>query len=222
MAFENTLAALKVYDEGATDREAAWHNVLNDADVNAADRADKAAALKVQVAFHHDTAPLNHIENCTFININYIRYVATGRPDPSSINIGNVWFGRLTGKTTRQGTPEWIDSGHMGETRVALLRAVRDGEPLPDGLILVGSLGSPCVPIPAEAVRWESSGVGPSEMGVDKRYKVKVTRSERTTESDPLSLADARTIGRCEAPTAEAVTIIGKDRGCFRLHQIIK
>jgi hypothetical protein len=216
---ERTIAALKVYDEGKAAREARWENARTNEDVFAAEKADQEATLTVQVAFHHDTL-INSFDNCKLVDVNRIRYAATGRPSRNSVHIGNVFFGRLTGGTTRNGDPEWENTGHCGEERVALLQAVRDCEPLPEGYILVGNVGGPWVPIPSDAVHWASSGVEPSV--VTKRYKVKVTRKGKTGESAPMLLGDARELGRREAPTAKVVTILREDQGRWFLHQIIK
>jgi len=67
-------------------------------------------------------------------------------------NIGEVSF-------AKEGTnyPECI----MGKERVRLLKLARDGQPLPDGLHLVGQrCGSGYEPITRDQVRWDGLGDG--------------------------------------------------------------
>lgn len=71
--FDNTRAALKVYDEGKAARDAAWDAIETDEDVAAREAADSADLRKVQDAFHRDTAAYNSLENCRLLHINDLR-----------------------------------------------------------------------------------------------------------------------------------------------------
>lgn len=164
MGMEHTLAALAVFDSGKAERDARWENVGSNEDVFAAEKADKEAELAVQTAFYLDNPGLNSFENTKLLTVETIRYAATGHPSPGSVSIGNTGFGKLTGETDAKGKPKYHDVPYMGEERVKLLEAARDGKPLPEGLILIGRVGQAVgyVPIPREAVYWAGmAGGGP-------------------------------------------------------------
>jgi hypothetical protein len=155
---QHTLDALKVFDEGRAARAAAWENLRTNADTDAAFKADQDALEMLRQAFYADTKGLNSLDHCRMVDERYIRYAATGHPGDGTVNIGAVYFGRLTGETWENGDPKWQDTHYMGNKRVALLTDVYEGKPLPKGLILVGDFGARA-PIKASAVHWASSGI---------------------------------------------------------------
>ena len=78
--FTNTAAALVVFDAGQAARNLAWDEIENDADVAAADNADKAALDLVRVAFHADTPEINSLRNCMLVDLAFMRRMTTGEP----------------------------------------------------------------------------------------------------------------------------------------------
>lgn len=77
--FHNTRAALVEFDAGAPARAAAWDRIgqaSSDADVWAADGADKAALCKVQEAFYEDTNHINSRDNCMRCDLQFMRRMA--------------------------------------------------------------------------------------------------------------------------------------------------
>lgn len=157
---EHTITALHIYDQGQDEREAAWITAQTDEDVLRAEQADKEALDKVRIAFHADTRENNNSpEAVAILNLSYIRWAATGHPGVGVVNIGNVGFGKLTGKTWLDGQPKTEYLPYMGQERVDLLRKVLDGKPLPEGIVLTGNLGGGFVQIPVDAVHWASSGL---------------------------------------------------------------
>lgn len=159
-AFENTKAALKVYDEGKAEREARWHVSLSNAQVDAAEKADMDAIERVQLAFHRDTMPANSVDNCKLLGINDIRHMAGLDPEPGSINIGRVGFGQLTGESSADGLPKWKYTPIIGGEREKLLTDVYKGLPLPKDLILIGQNPSGGFrPIQTDHVAWNTSRI---------------------------------------------------------------
>lgn len=73
--FENTRAALGLYDADAPRREALWNfrNLKTNEDVWAAERADNEALALVQEAFWKDTQAYNSRENCSHVDIEFMR-----------------------------------------------------------------------------------------------------------------------------------------------------
>lgn len=71
--FPHTKAALEIYDAGKPARENAWNRAESNADVDAADAADKAALQLVQKAFHQDTADINSLSHCMLVDLNFMR-----------------------------------------------------------------------------------------------------------------------------------------------------
>lgn len=67
--FENTKAALAIYDAGEAERDARWDNARSNDDADAAEAEEKAAARLVQEAFHKDTAGYNTLENCLQVRV---------------------------------------------------------------------------------------------------------------------------------------------------------
>ena len=155
--FDRTRAALAEFDATAAEREQAWADVKTNADVHAASDAEKAALAKVHDAFYADTADYNSRESIGHVGTNFIRHTAGL---PFKVSIGGVSFGRLIGEIEPGGNPKWAHFSVIGDERVALLRKVRNNEPLPEGLILIGQAsGSLYVPITRDYVAWETSGI---------------------------------------------------------------
>ena len=75
--FPNTAEALVVFDATAEAREAAWSNAMTDADVDAAQAADKQALAEVQVAFYEDTVHINCLDNCMLTDIEWLKEMAS-------------------------------------------------------------------------------------------------------------------------------------------------
>jgi hypothetical protein len=171
---ERTLAALKAYDATRFQDPEFWKRAgRTNAEVLEAE-AEYVAALKaVGVAFHEDGLSPNSLENDLRMDVRYIRYVATGHPGVGVIDVGAVDFGKFTGEIDGNGQPKW--KFHLPETsgqRVNWLKDARDGKPLPEGVVLFGSIG-PRIPIPADAVNWPESGLK------DEEPRAGVTRLRR-------------------------------------------
>lgn len=210
---ERTLAALKNYDAGRAELDSMLELSRTNDEVVAWEKAEQAATLAVQLAFYLDQT-VNSLDNCKLLAVNYIRYAATGKPAPGSIGIGNVSFGRLI-----PGQSKWEVASYMGHERIALLRAVRDGQPLPEGLVLIGRVGG-YVEITPEAINWAYSSVEPSDATLS--YKVAVSRDGKRSESPSMTLSDARQLAHQEAETATGVNIMRGDWGWWKLHQIVR
>ena len=71
--FMHTKQALVVFDAGKPARDSAWDRVETNADVNAADKADREAMRLVQEAFWRDTHDINSHANCMRVDLGFMR-----------------------------------------------------------------------------------------------------------------------------------------------------
>lgn len=71
--FDNTTAAIAVYDAGAAERAAAWDDVMTGDEVEKALENDLAALRLVQEAFHKDTSDINSLDHCYRADIGFMR-----------------------------------------------------------------------------------------------------------------------------------------------------
>lgn len=76
--FGHTAAALIVYQSGAAARAQAWDTADTDADVDAAQLADRNALHLVQLAYHRDTSDINSRANCLRVDLAFMQRMAKG------------------------------------------------------------------------------------------------------------------------------------------------
>lgn len=76
--FKNTIEALAIYDLGLEERQRLWDTAQSEADVDAADAAEKSALTMVQYAFYEDTKHVNSREHCKLADIGFMRLCANG------------------------------------------------------------------------------------------------------------------------------------------------
>lgn len=69
--------ALAEYDRTAAERDQLWTNAETNEDVLAAERAEKDALLKVQLAFHALTKDRNSLEHCKLVDLEFMRRCAS-------------------------------------------------------------------------------------------------------------------------------------------------
>lgn len=76
--FENTAAALVVYDASAKQRDLAWKHATWAGEIMDAAAADDAALLLVQAAFYEDTKAFNTKDHCMLVDLQFMRRMAKG------------------------------------------------------------------------------------------------------------------------------------------------
>jgi hypothetical protein len=79
--FDNTRAALAVYEAGRAARNEAWDKVKSVTDIHKCEAADTAALVLVQEAFYQDTSAYNSRESCGRLDYYAIRQTV---PHPKS------------------------------------------------------------------------------------------------------------------------------------------
>lgn len=83
--FDNTRAALAVYETGRAARNEAWDKVKSIADIAKCEAADAAALVLVQDAFYEDTKAYNSRESCRRIDYWNIRQTVPHPKIPAPI-----------------------------------------------------------------------------------------------------------------------------------------
>lgn len=68
--------ALAEYDRTAAERQRLWDSIACNADVTAAEAADRDALAKVQDAFYEVTRDRNSRDNCRRVDIDFMRRIA--------------------------------------------------------------------------------------------------------------------------------------------------
>lgn len=101
--FQHTRAALAVFDASAPERAAARQRVESEADITAAEQADRDALTALQAAFHLDTHEFNSRDNCAQADAGFIRRTA------------NAWAWRLVFRGVAS-CPDWAVEDANGRT----------------------------------------------------------------------------------------------------------
>jgi hypothetical protein len=128
--FTHTRAALAIFDASAPERRAAWDRVESEADINAAEQADRDALTALQTAFHQDTADTNSRDHCARADAGFIRRVAN-RHTWRTVNPGTAYAPQwavedanghaVATVPTGAGSPMWAAGDAL--RRAVLLRA---------------------------------------------------------------------------------------------------